>query len=365
MTSIVQKWATVGSTYFTENLDPCKKPQKKDLTTVLKTSLRAISNESTTDADVAADAFLNVTKRFQRAYSKLNMVQKIYFRILGVFRFSLIGRYSQFIDKLVQIAASHYAGNLKGLIEKYVSTQDQDKKVFFEKLVCHAKKHIDLQKRSTGFIYKVVNNNGVTSYLVGSVLFESKDTLRDKRFDEIFTFSKEFIPVVDPKFVPAELNLDHSKWCFSTDRRLAGLAKKKHMKIVPLGTPDEHHAQLSSLFAPELQQTATSLMSSEEQKRAASHHDFLHYEGVEAWQNGDEEELAAWTRTGVPTSIFQGQMTRKWLYGEDQHIGLLQKVQDTKVPICISVPAFCCVGKEGMVKAFRACGLKVSRFLRV
>lgn len=89
--------------------------------------------------------------------------------------------------------------------------------------------------------------------------------------------------------------------------------------------------------------------------------DYLGYELIEAWQNGDDKDIEFIThlQSNEETKVLLDDRNEKWLNNKEN--GLLDKLKNTSVPVCIAVGAAHCFGDAGLVKAFEANGLKMTR----
>lgn len=363
--NIAENWANISdNSYFSINdnqMLSINKDKKNTLTDVLTESASQLEKcNDKIDNQTLLDAADNANDRFTNAYSQANIFTKIFWNIMNPFGFSLVAAHRQFTDKIASKIAENYEGKLGELVSnsRFDSVYSDYRKNLIEMAAKKAMKNIENSPKNKGFIYTVTNQDGVTSYLIGTIHTANHAMTQNKQMIDAVTNSTELITEVGNSLFAKMLYLPINPFNeirYATDLHLTNLAEEKGIKITALESCWE---QITIAFKGILS-TFTTPVSSSRGDDLRLHQPYGLHELIQGWQEGDENNMSCAVENTTPPSmqeIFCNGRTKAWSQT------LIDKLKTTKTPISIAVGTAHCIGIDGLAQEFNSEeGLTVER----
>lgn len=321
-----------------------------------------------TEAERCIEAAKNVHALFEAPFKGASLFEKAVvfeLKIFGLFSKEKLDRH---LKVQAQMLAGHYKGNLKGLVDRLNQAVDSFEKEFILSAINIAKKDIEDRQDNIGILYEVTNAKGVTSYLVGTIHMGNEAMVNQPQMVHCFQDAKEVTMEIGES-VQAKLlyqlralnPFTNFKHCM--DLKLATLACQANKTVIGLETPDEQKEVLEKMMQ-EGRALSFPFMSEQACCYLQGHRDFISYEMVEAWQNGDDETLEflafELSHPAINRIMFEDR-NRKWTSNAPEGKGLIQKLQETEYPIGIAVGAGHLYGGTGLIQVCKSSGLNVRR----
>ncbi len=267
------------------------------------------------------------------------------------------------LEELVSKIAEIYQNNLSNVIDGLYSEDNPRKQYLLTKVIRKVVNEIENRSNYDGIIYQVKNSFGAISYLIGTIHKGSFQMVKKSPIDQLILNAAELITEVGisegvlraiwvmEKSYATQLS-ELNKIRYHMDLNFTLLALNQDIKISGLETAED---QFKDLELARQERTLNYFSSIENLNKFAIHAMFIDYECIQAWQNGDERKLRS---LGQDYTI-RKEATVKWLKNCDND--LINKLQKTKVSICIAVGALHLFGKKGLVKAFESNGLELTK----
>ncbi len=243
------------------------------------------------------------------------------------------------------------------------------------------------QKAEKGFVWKIVNLQGVSNYLVGTIHLGTSDMGKVKGVREAIDRAEEVYTEVGlARTNDLRLLNDHPvrlPFLFCLDAYITRNAYEKGKKIYSLDNIElrkrvamETKTGEECLFSHTIKECPDSkyfgvkdYVKVEPEKKSENYIGFYEYlssiESTRNWKRGNETD----SEIHEATRIYCDERTKAWLSHSYDSLdstkplpGLIDRIQSAAKPICIAVGLRHCIGSEvSLVDEFQKAGFAVSR----
>ncbi len=388
--SVIKSFSSLEpNNYIVANSNEIKYTTDKKIKTNLIKLFNAFEEETTEFNFVEKDSYETYTdsltvlhQRYESALKTHNAFVRFFLKLCW-WRSSLCGSYNRCLKVAAKKIADKYAGNLfQILLPRYV-LPNKVHRVVFRLAFEHVIKNLNTRE-ITGFNWKVTNQMGVTSYLIGTIHRGTRHMQQQPFITEAIENAQTFFTEVGA--YKAVENLKCGKYPYCLDGMIAKKALSQKKPIYALdnssdelyGMLDQINLQTASPVTSELpKQTAppdlTALfphVSSRRMSKLKTQLKEYSFESMlEAWQVGHEATIGKIFKPHVTED--SDKRTLSWLNQSWTAYpiglkcpGLIEAIQNATKPILIAVGTGHCVGLGvSLVKKFDEAGFKVVRVM--
>lgn len=264
------------------------------------------------------------------------------------------------LDSLAEKIFESCKFNLRLIIERCNQEENSNKNQILQLMIQKTRHFILNRTDSNGFFYQITNQNGISSYLIGTIHFATAHMCNNQKMKEILDQASEVITEVgdDPTVFGADPRVPIGRQMRAIDGMVTYMARERSLTITGLETAAWQREACAKLLEHVRKNEDNQCI---DEGYARRHLNYLVYEMIGAWQVGDAAEMMLVTdcTLGFSAKKFSADRTKQWV--ENPQNSLIDKVKMAKLPICIAVGTDHCIGTNGLINFFTTNGLEVKK----